>query len=250
MIRRSLRTRGIAPDSDGLSDDIVDSATRTPNPVMPVSSLKPSPSDTGPITFKNAYTGTRSDRSFIDTILNLEKLSDRSAPKEEKDGVKDSDDKNLSGNCDVGASDLFKGVVKNEVAVDKVRTKSGIDVESLDLKSENIARVVSGRIMAVKFFPCSDMRIVVAGSKSGIIGFWNMKQEEDDGIYLYHTHTGPVSGIVFQQSCLSKVYLVKKNSKLQAFQHLFYRVKHVDVLFCLLLHVSSYLSLTTCRCEL
>ena len=63
-------------------------------------------------------------------------------------------------------------------------------LEWLTLDPKNIARVVPGRIMSVRFFPCSDSRMIVIGNKFGLVGFWNLdpKVEEEDGIYLYHPH--------------------------------------------------------------
>ncbi|KAJ0231742.1 WD40 repeat-containing protein [Hirschfeldia incana] len=51
-------------------------------------------------------------------------------------------------------------------------------------------------------------QLVAAGDKLGNVGFWNLdcdKDEENDGIYLFHPHTAPVSSLVFQQNSFSKV---------------------------------------------
>jgi hypothetical protein len=61
------------------------------------------------------------------------------------------------------------------------------------------------------FFLCKDSRMVVVGNKFGNIGFWNVDcvTEEKDGIYLYHPHPGPISGISIQQHCLPKVIWIE-----------------------------------------
>ena len=86
----------------------------------------------------------------------------------------------------------------------------------VDSDPENIARVMPGMIMNVRFFPCADSRMIVAGSKFGEVGFWNLdpKAEEEDGVYLYHPHSGPISGISIQPHCLSKVIFYLKISLL------------------------------------
>lgn len=81
-----------------------------------------------------------------------------------------------------------------------------VDINSLTLHEKNVARVVPGRIMAIKFFPTPNMRMITVGNKLGNVGFWNMgSPESEDGIFLYHTHPGPVSGISISEFNLSKV---------------------------------------------
>ncbi|KAH7569161.1 hypothetical protein JRO89_XS06G0115400 [Xanthoceras sorbifolium] len=246
VIRRSLRTRGMSPDFEGLRGHVVDTVNETKKTFSPV---KPSPCVKGPLSFKDVYGGTGSDRVLIDTILNVGKnpycgvtregfdavsVFDRKPEvgitvKEEGDGVKASKceslsekrdlgsrikeevdgsnvcrDENLSGKDDVGSCNLIKGVVKSEIKIEK----SCVELGSLTLKPENIARIMQGKVLVVKFSPWTNVRMVVAGNKFGDVGFWNLdsEQEEEDGIYLYHVHTAPVSEIVFQQSCSSKIF--------------------------------------------
>lgn len=83
-----------------------------------------------------------------------------------------------------------------------------VDLNCLTMNEKNIARVVPGRIMSIKFFPTPNMRMITVGNKLGNVGFWNMGSREDDnGIFFYHTHPGPVSGISIPQFNLSKVIL-------------------------------------------
>ncbi|KAF6164286.1 hypothetical protein GIB67_010256 [Kingdonia uniflora] len=64
VIRRSLRARGIPPDTQsakGLEDDLVPSPVKTPNPNPP----------SGPISFRDAYLGDSSDRPLVGTVMEM-----------------------------------------------------------------------------------------------------------------------------------------------------------------------------------
>lgn len=98
----------------------------------------------------------------------------------------------------------------------KIGRKSwgSVDMEAFQLKPENIARVVPGRIMSLRFFPTLDMQMVAVGNKFGDIGFWHVNGKEEDGdeIHLYHPHPGPVSGIVIGPFSISKVRIICLNT--------------------------------------
>ncbi|XP_044472432.1 WD repeat-containing protein 76-like isoform X2 [Mangifera indica] len=225
------------PDFKGLalSDDFVDSDNKTSKSVSFKGSSSPDMS--GSISFKNAYaerSESDSDRSLIDAILGVAKQHHGGLVEEKSDTcsdieiksqvavlVKQESDENLSEKCDSHdlvkefdrsktcededySSDLINSVVKAE----KTELRSHVDLGSLILKSNNIARLMPGKILVTKFFPSNDTRMVMAGNRYGNVGFWNLNamQDEEDGINLYHTHTGPISGIVVQQSCLSKIF--------------------------------------------
>ncbi|KAI3990692.1 hypothetical protein MKX01_022992 [Papaver californicum] len=82
-------------------------------------------------------------------------------------------------------------------------TPSLLNLESLILKPENVARILPKNIMNLCFFPCKNRSIIVAGNKAGSLAIWDMdadlkdreeeeKEEQignDDGIYLYDPHT-------------------------------------------------------------
>ncbi|XVE97517.1 hypothetical protein REPUB_Repub03eG0026200 [Reevesia pubescens] len=229
VIRRSLRTRGMLPDSKGLADDFIENVDKTPKPV---SLLKPqSPRVLGPISMSDAFIGEEigSNKMLIETILSIpSKTQVGVSLKEEFDGVKDAKEESFSdfnekgkwGSCKnevlecpvkveklkeefeenlSGKSKLVKSVVKNEYLDGLVKIeKSDPLLESLDLKPKNVARLLPGRIMVVKFFPCNSMRMIAAGNKFGNIAFWNVdcEDEKEDGIYLYRPHTGHISGIL------------------------------------------------------
>ncbi|CAI9298335.1 unnamed protein product [Lactuca saligna] len=89
-----------------------------------------------------------------------------------------------------------------------IRVRSSIDLESMKLIPENIASVVTNKILSVKFFPSADMRMVVAGNVFGDLGFWNIDSEptkNGDGIYMYHPHSAPMSSICIHPFSINKI---------------------------------------------
>ncbi|XP_015893174.3 uncharacterized protein LOC107427308 [Ziziphus jujuba] len=191
VMRRSLRTRGMPPEAKGLDDDLVESVAKIHKPLTPA---KPGASRVwGPLNMEEAYTGSGSDRELIETLVGIGKNS----------GVDTS----------VGVEFGSVKVCKDEISGNLVKREgndggSCLKLSSLTLNPENIARVMPGRIMAVRFLPCNNSRMIVAGNKLGNIVFWNLdsKGEGEDGIYLYHPHPGPISGISVHQHCLSKIF--------------------------------------------
>ncbi|KAI3825072.1 hypothetical protein L1987_06548 [Smallanthus sonchifolius] len=103
------------------------------------------------------------------------------------------DDKKLVGK--------FMGINSNEGCC---RVTRCVDMKAMKLDEKNIARVLPGWIMGVKFFPVGDTRIVAIGNNCENVGFWNIDSDEDNGIYVYHPHSGLVSGISIHPYSLSK----------------------------------------------
>ncbi|GJS09364.1 WD repeat-containing protein 76 [Tanacetum coccineum] len=87
------------------------------------------------------------------------------------------------------------------------RVKASIDLDSMKLAPKNIANVIPNLIRSIKFFPSTDMRMVVVGNNWGAIGFWNVdsEKEDGDGIYTYHTNPGLVSAILIQPFSTNKI---------------------------------------------
>lgn len=127
----------------------------------------------------DAYSSTHSDRSFIESIVDFAKKE---------------------------ASHSRLGVLSD---VEENKKKGSFNLGSLCLESENIARVVPGRITSVRFFPSSSVKILVVGNKFGNVGFWNVGDSDvrdgENQVYLYQPHSAPISGILVQPNCLSKV---------------------------------------------
>ncbi|KAJ0231747.1 DROUGHT SENSITIVE 1 [Hirschfeldia incana] len=214
VMRKSLRTRGLDPEGVGLPHWFSDYPKRIPPP--PSATLqKSSGRSLAPLPFDKAYHGEGSYRKFVETMLmssasksivsggvgtvkdDCSSSNRRRSPRlSVKGSVRDeSDDSPMVNDC-----------LKKEVVVK--HGKIEFDKEPLSLESNNVARVVPGRVFVVKFMPCENVKLVAAGDKLGNVGFWNLdcdKDEENDGIYLFHPHTAPVSSLVFQQNSFSKV---------------------------------------------
>ncbi|KAK9741105.1 hypothetical protein RND81_03G082000 [Saponaria officinalis] len=185
VIRRSLRSQGIPPDSKGLPMDSNESLV---NPSK--KTIKLSYAVTGPVSMKDAYCLEEgSYRAIIDKFTNI--------TNSQSDDVGKSKTKSVTN-----------GVPKPFSKVERVNLDEPLDVNSLNLDSENIARVVPGRIYCVRFIPTTDMTMVVAGSKYGHLGFWDVKpeKEDEDVIHLYQPHASPISGIYVHPFSSSKVY--------------------------------------------
>ncbi|XP_031483103.1 uncharacterized protein LOC116252744 [Nymphaea colorata] len=179
VIRRSLRARGIAPDavlSKGLDDDLPTPDRHQPS--FPSSPTPPPYKRETPFSTKEVYEGKSDEGEFKKTVLDI---------------------------CETTPLGRFRGRGEPRDLVD-----SSFKVEKLRLKEENIARVVSGRILTVKFFPTDQRTVVVAGDKYGHVGFWDVdygdEKEGGDGVYIYCPHSAPVSGITVQPFALSKVF--------------------------------------------
>ncbi|KAI3825071.1 hypothetical protein L1987_06547 [Smallanthus sonchifolius] len=76
--------------------------------------------------------------------------------------------------------------------------------KAMKLDEKNIARVLLRRITEFKFFPAGDTRMLVVGNNCGDVCFWNIDSDEDNGIYVYHPHSGLVSGISIHPYSLYK----------------------------------------------
>ncbi|KAJ6759118.1 hypothetical protein OIU74_025726 [Salix koriyanagi] len=151
VIRRSLRTRGMPPDSNCLDADSNENSDKTTLNQASISREKPSPM----------------------------KLKSGVGVKEKFDCLNVKEEGNDRVLC---------GPVTRKVKSDNLNC--GIKIEK---------REFEGR---------SNVNIVAAGNKLGNVAFWNVdsKGEKDNGIFLYRPHAGPISGILFQQSCLSKIF--------------------------------------------
>ncbi|KAK3007437.1 hypothetical protein RJ639_013563 [Escallonia herrerae] len=230
LIRRSLRTRGVPPDrstADGIKDDFDESLTAMKTPKSQIGHKK-SGRERGPISMRDAYTGDDSDRKLVEEIMGVANKC-QGFGVATRSGVCKSE--SLEVEIDGGESEkrgFSEGMGSRVCNSESLKEESAggesenrgfgggmrsrawgtIDLEAMKLEAENVARVVQGRIMAVRFLPCLDMRMVVVGNKFGEVGFWNMdaEKEDEDGIYVYHPHPGPGSGIVIQPFSLSKIY--------------------------------------------
>ncbi|KAI3987847.1 hypothetical protein MKX01_020961 [Papaver californicum] len=216
VMRRSLRARGIPPENKiGLEEE-----ENVISHTNHIESGNPSPKKLGPVRMQDAFNGTGSldnqrkhQKHLIDTIKSLSETNLMSCSSHDDD-------------------------------------TSLLNLESLILKPENVARILPKNIMNLCFFPCKNRSIVVAGNKAGSLAIWDMdadlkdREEEQigngDGIYLYDPHTAPISGIVIQPFSLSKVYTSSYDGCIrlmdvekEAFDMLF---SSDDAIFCLSPH--------------
>ncbi|KAK1395906.1 WD repeat-containing protein 76 [Heracleum sosnowskyi] len=168
VIRRSLRSRGIKPD-ELTAGGLKDNYSESPNKKAKTVELS---RELGPIRMRDVCVGEElEDRKFVEAMVDVTK------------GLRVGSGGGLGGGVKIG----------------------GLD--SLRLEEGNVARVVPGRILSVRVFPCEERRMVVVGNKYGNVGFWDVDcVDESDGIYVYQPHSAPVSGIVIQPFSLSKMF--------------------------------------------
>lgn len=179
IIRRSLRTRGKPADLAGLPEDFNESAVK---PTKSSGSPNSRPIPPEDISMELAYEGEGLHLALVDKLSRLT-------------GKTKSDDDN--------------GHLKSATNFERVILEEPIDPCALNLEHDNVARVVPGRIFSVRFFPTTDMTMVVAGNKQGYLGFWDVKPqngEDKDVIHLFQPHSAPISGISVHPFALSKVY--------------------------------------------
>ncbi|KAK6942255.1 WD40 repeat [Dillenia turbinata] len=208
VVRRSLRARGMPPETEGSKGSDLESPFPNADSKIPIS-RKHSPRKLGPISMKDAYEdttlyGSTFYKTFVETITGFSGVTqlnpcivDTFEGKKEEVG----DDKVLGySNCNFDDQVCCKKEVKEE------KVLGSLDPLSLDLKPENVVRITSGRIMAVKFFPSTEKNIIVTGDKLGQVGFWNVGSGDEEGrVSLFRPHSSPVSGISVQPFCLSKI---------------------------------------------
>ncbi|WJX60362.1 hypothetical protein P8452_45581 [Trifolium repens] len=129
----------------------------------------------GPFSMKDAYKGIDdSDHSFIGSLV-------------------------CTSNKEFSEEDLNRTAKKKKF-------ESSLDLESLSLYPENIARVSPARpsrITQVQFLPSNNVKMIVAGCQVGDIGIWNVGQSK---VFVYHPHQAIISGISVHPNCLSKIY--------------------------------------------
>lgn len=138
VTRLSSRTRVKPLDSKGSSDKFIK-----------------------PISMIDAFIGYEKEYNqlLVDTILSIAEETQAGFPEnEEFNGAKDVKDGNFSGFSEKGTLDSCKGEafespVKEEFDEHLDTKKSDPRLKSMDLKPENVAWPMPGRIMEVKFFP-------------------------------------------------------------------------------------------------
>ncbi|OMO74733.1 hypothetical protein CCACVL1_16492 [Corchorus capsularis] len=216
VIRQSLRTRGMPPDSKGLGNNFCENSDKIPKSEKQWPRTLP----LGSLSMSDAFCGDNmeSNKLLIETVLSVKGMVQI---------------ENLDGSVGIEKSDTW--------------------LESMDLKPEDVARVLPTPSPAtlVKFFPCSNMRMIAAGNTYGNIAFWNVDCDSEngdgDGNYLYRPHEAPISGISIQQHSLSKIFTSCYDGFLRvmdAEKEVFDLLHHSDdTIFCLSQQASNLRSL-------
>ena len=130
---------------------------------------------------RDAYRGIASDKLLMERVLGFSKK-----PHED---------------FDFNGGDSIKGMCESG-------TGSSLELNSLSLNPENIARVVLGRITDLRFLPCSNAAMIVVGNNFGNVGFWDVDSSiNEEGLHLYDPHHGVISRISIHQHSFSKVII-------------------------------------------
>ncbi|XP_042639629.1 WD repeat-containing protein 76 [Orycteropus afer afer] len=108
-----------------------------------------------------------------------------------------------------GSNELFKEFLQTWAEMSKTSSKN-TQKESPSLKSYNanlsgmvisedtVCKVAKGAVFSVALHPSETRTLVAAGAKSGQIGLWDLTQRpKEDGIYVFHPHSQPVSCLYF-----------------------------------------------------
>lgn len=190
------------PDSSGLPQDFNESLVK-PSRSSPMKSSSPPKNGlmpSKPLSMKETYEGEGSHLLLVEKLSRLtrETKAERGERTEEKRKTRSSN----------SCTKLDPWVKLEEPLDPSVKLEEPLDPRSLHLYDDNVARVVPGRIFSVRFFPTTNMTMVVAGNKYGHLGFWDVKpqhREDKDVIHLYQPHSAPISGISMHPFSLSKV---------------------------------------------
>ncbi|XP_013784880.1 WD repeat-containing protein 76-like [Limulus polyphemus] len=77
----------------------------------------------------------------------------------------------------------------------------------MKINSDQVAKVTPDRIFSVAIHPTTTKTLVIAGSKWGHIGFWDLKsQTGNDGVFLFEPHCRPVNCIKVSGDNHEKLY--------------------------------------------
>lgn len=148
------------PDTEGLKDKVDQTNERKQK-------SKFSPNTNGGFSLKDANVGKGSNRVLIQTIL--------SHSKEECNTISDSE-----SNTDGVNDGEVRGRVKRYYKIDKTSLDGCFDQRYMTLKPENRVRIMSGKMSVMKFFPSSNVKMIVAGNRSGRIGLCHMNSDENE----------------------------------------------------------------------
>ncbi|XP_034350395.1 WD repeat-containing protein 76 isoform X3 [Arvicanthis niloticus] len=106
------------------------------------------------------------------------------------------------------SSKLFKASLKTWAEMSQTsngKTKKGLssiksykaNLSGMVISEATVRKVTKGAISSVALHPSEVRTLVAAGSKFGQIGLWDLTQQGEDGIYVFHPHSRHVSCLSF-----------------------------------------------------
>lgn len=215
MIRRSLRSQGLPPDSSGLPQDFneLHNKLSKSNSIELTSSPERHSWPLEDLSLEQTYMGEGSHLALLEKLARLTRKTESDVEnttiKSESVKLEEPIDPCLLKlEYDNVACIVPDGHINSPTKFERVKLEKPIDPRSLKLEYDNVARLMHGRIFSVRFFPTTEMTMVVAGNKYGHLAFWDVKPlsgEEEDVIHLYQPHSAPISGISVHPFALSKV---------------------------------------------
>ncbi|XP_074311279.1 DNA damage-binding protein cmr1-like isoform X2 [Silene latifolia] len=95
--------------------------------------------------------------------------------------------------------------------VGRAAVQEPVKLESFNLVSENVTKIVPHELTVIRFLPILDTTVVVAGSRFGSLGVWEATSRDADEfskvVHLYRPHSSAVFGISAHPFSPTKVYL-------------------------------------------
>ncbi|XP_049753631.1 WD repeat-containing protein 76 isoform X1 [Elephas maximus indicus] len=104
--------------------------------------------------------------------------------------------------------ELFKGFLQTWEEMSETGSKNMKELFSLKsyqanvsgmvLSEDTVCKVTKGSVLSLALHPSETRTLVAAGAKYGQIGLWDLTQHpKEDGIYVFHPHSQPVSCLYF-----------------------------------------------------
>ncbi|XP_014249722.1 WD repeat-containing protein 76-like [Cimex lectularius] len=71
---------------------------------------------------------------------------------------------------------------------------------------DDLKKVVDQRIYSLFIYPCTSKCLVLAGSRSGSLGVWDVMSSDEDNVLKFDYQTGPINCISSNNNYLGKIY--------------------------------------------
>eukprot|EP00899_Mesostigma_viride_P010046 jgi/Mesvir1/19042/Mv12804-RA.1 len=95
------------------------------------------------------------------------------------------------------------------------------DFHKVRLAPDDVAKVVKDRIYSIVTLPVVNMLVVAAGDKNGQLALWDVDQvvagerSGTDGVYTFQPHTRPITGFAFPGNDPTKMYTTSYDGSLR-----------------------------------